>query len=92
MLARKQAGVSQKALGVAVGIDEFSASSRMNHYEQGLHAPNYELIQRIASHLKLPTSYFYTDDDGIAELVVKYFRLKKGQRKELMKYLEGLAS
>ena len=30
--ARQSAGLTQEALGVAAGLDEFVASSRMNHY------------------------------------------------------------
>ncbi len=33
--ARKKVGLSQKELGVRAGMDEGSASGRMNHYEQG---------------------------------------------------------
>ncbi|WP_351125453.1 helix-turn-helix transcriptional regulator, partial [Shewanella sp. T24-MNA-CIBAN-0130] len=34
-LARKKVGISQKELGVRIGMDESSASGRMNHYEKG---------------------------------------------------------
>ncbi|HGH8161022.1 TPA: helix-turn-helix domain-containing protein, partial [Vibrio cholerae] len=35
--ARKKAKLSQKALGVRIGMDESSASPRMNQYEKGKH-------------------------------------------------------
>ncbi len=33
--ARKAMGLSQEKLGIKAGIDEFSASARMNQYEKG---------------------------------------------------------
>ncbi len=38
--ARAAAGISQEQLGILAGIDEFSASARMNQYERGKHSPN----------------------------------------------------
>src|SRR5262249_47548553 len=35
--ARLGAGLTQEALGVQAGIDEFSASARINQYERGKH-------------------------------------------------------
>lgn len=35
--ARLAARLSQKSLGIAAGMDEFSASARMNQYETGKH-------------------------------------------------------
>lgn len=33
--ARLEAGLSQKRLGIAAGVDEFVVSARMNQYETG---------------------------------------------------------
>lgn len=33
--ARQRAGLTQERLGVLAGIDEMSASARMNQYERG---------------------------------------------------------
>jgi DNA-binding XRE family transcriptional regulator len=38
--ARLLAGISQKKLGIKAGIDEFTASARINQYEKGAHMPN----------------------------------------------------
>ena len=35
--ARLRLGLSQEKLGVLAGIDEFSASARINQYERGKH-------------------------------------------------------
>jgi transcriptional regulator with XRE-family HTH domain len=82
--ARIRADLSQEKLGVMAGIDEFSASARMNQYERGKHTPNYQLVNRLAKILELPTAYFYAEDDQIAELLVIYGRLSVRARKRLI--------
>jgi transcriptional regulator with XRE-family HTH domain len=67
--ARLAAGLSQKNLGIAAGMDQFSASSRMNQYETGKHVPDFHTLDRIAKVLKVPTAYFYAEDDRLAELI-----------------------
>ena len=47
--ARLVANLSQKKLGIAAGMDQFSASARMNHYEIGRHTPDYSTLNRIAA-------------------------------------------
>ena len=44
--ARLEAGLSQKELGVKAGIDQFSASPRMNQYETGKHTPDFGTIKK----------------------------------------------
>jgi transcriptional regulator with XRE-family HTH domain len=70
--ARLAAKISQKKLGIAAGMDEFSASARMNHYEIGRHAPDYSVLKRIADVLQLPLAYFYAEDDLLAEIIKIY--------------------
>lgn len=70
-------GISQKKLGIAAGMDEFSASARMNHYEIGRHTPDYFTLSRIAAVLEPPVAYFYADLDDLANLIKKYERLGK---------------
>lgn len=85
--ARKAAGMSQKQLGIAAGMDEFSASARMNHYEKGRHTPDYETLKRIAKILKLPTAYFYAESNDLAELIAGYHAVGKNDKKIFIEYL-----
>jgi len=82
--ARLRAELSQERLGVLAGIDEFSASARMNQYERGRHTPNFQLMQRLAKVLGMPTAYFYAEDDQLAELMIAYSRLNARARKRLV--------
>ena len=75
--ARVESDLSQKALGIKAGIDQFSASVRMNQYETDKHAPDYLTVKRIAKVLKMPTAFFYCDDDELADVIKKWARKKK---------------
>lgn len=83
--ARLAKGISQKKLGIAAGIDEFVASARMNQYEVGKHVPDFAILEKIAKVLKIPTAYFYTNDDVLAELIGIYGNLTVNNKKELLK-------
>ena len=87
--ARLAAGLSQKKLGIAAGMDEFSASSRMNHYELGRHTPDYSMLKRIAKALKLPPAYFYADTDELAEFIKVFSKLKKSDKVALLKKINS---
>ncbi|MGD9152156.1 MAG: helix-turn-helix transcriptional regulator [Gammaproteobacteria bacterium] len=88
--AREAAGFSQKKLGIAAGIDEFSASARMNQYETGKHTPDYLTLTRIAKVLKIPTAYFYAEDNILAEIVILYSKLRKQDRQKALDLLKRL--
>ncbi len=83
--ARILAGLSQEQLGVQAGIEEASASARMNRYERGTRAPAVEIMERIAGVLDLPVSYFYSQDDDEASLLLAFHRMPGKRRKELLK-------
>ena len=82
--------MSQKQLGIAAGMDEFSASARMNHYEKGRHTPDYSMLKRIAKVLNLPVTYFYAESDEMAELVRLFDKLKKADKQKLLKKLAAI--
>jgi len=67
--AREARQLSQERLGVLAGIDEYSASARMNQYERGKHAPDYAMVTRIAAVLNYPPAFFYADSDDEAALL-----------------------
>lgn len=85
--ARLASGLSQKRLGVAAGIDEFVASTRINRYEKGVHEPNTEIVQKLSEVLRVPLAYFYAEDDDLADLMLIFWSLSSKAREELMKYV-----
>jgi transcriptional regulator with XRE-family HTH domain len=72
--ARKNAGLSQKELGIKAGLDEFTASPRMNQYERGTHAPDYLIVKNIADVLNIPTAYFFAEEDELAKIILEFRR------------------
>ncbi|MBK1688796.1 helix-turn-helix domain-containing protein [Rubrivivax gelatinosus] len=87
--ARLSLGLSQKQLGVDAGLDEFVASTRINRYEQGVHAPDYPMSVRLAKVLGVPVAYLYCDSEELAELMLAYHRAPKAARKRAMAALSG---
>ncbi|HCL5278798.1 TPA: helix-turn-helix transcriptional regulator [Salmonella enterica] len=85
--ARLASGLSQKRLGVAAGIDEFVASTRINRYEKGVHEPNTEIVQKLSEVLGVPLAYFYAEDDDLADLMLIFCSLSSKVREELMEYV-----
>lgn len=86
--ARKKVGISQKELGVRVGMDESSASGRMNHYEKGRHVPDVETLRKLAKELDVPLNYFFCEDDQSAELAVLIASLSSDDKKSLIETLK----
>lgn len=86
--ARKNLGLSQEKLGVLAGIDEASASARMNHYERGKHAPDSTMVERLANALNVPEAYFYARDDDMAWLLIQLHRADKKRRKLIVEYAQ----
>lgn len=82
------AKISQKKLGIAAGIDEFSASARMNQYETGKHVPDLLTLKRISKVLKVPLAYFYAEDEAQADLLINFESLSKAMRIEIIKLIK----
>lgn len=82
--ARLRSGISQKQLGIKAGIDEFSASARINQYERGKHMPDLQTLTRLAAVMLVPAPYFYCEDGELAELILRFSALGKAQKKRLI--------
>lgn len=89
--ARLLAGLSQERLGILAGIDEFSASARMNQYERGKHTPDLLTVERVAAVLGVPVPYFYATDETIAELLLLFGGLSVARREEVILLLREMA-
>lgn len=85
--ARERKGLSQRALGIAAGIDEFSASPRVNQYERGKHVPDLLTLSKLASVLRVPLAYFYADDEKLAELLVMLNALPHSEWVHVQRYV-----
>jgi len=86
--ARLLIGISQKELGVRIGMDEGSASGRMNHYEKGRHVPDVDTLRKLAKELNVPLNYFFCEDDSSAELACLIDLLDENAKKTLINGLK----
>jgi transcriptional regulator with XRE-family HTH domain len=88
--AREKTGISQMDLGVKAGIDEYSASARINQNERGKHTPDYSTACNLARVLSVPVAYFYAEDDAMADLITMYGKLDTTSQKRLLGSIKSL--
>ena len=81
--------ISQKDLGIKIGIDPSSASGRMNHYETGRHMPDIETLKKIAEELKVPVNYLFCDSKKSAILACLIDKLDDEAKDKLITLLEN---
>lgn len=82
--ARTNSGISQKELGIRIGLDPSSASGRMNHYEKGRHTPDLQTLKRIAGELDVPLNYFFCESDEMASIVKLFNKLYDDEKAKLL--------
>ena len=70
--ARKAKKLTQEKLGLAIGLDEFVASTRINRYEKGNHQPDLNTLQKIAEVLEVPPAFFFSDDEFSVKILDLY--------------------
>ncbi len=79
----------RKPLGVRIGMDEGSASARMNQYEKAKHAPDIQTLKLIANELGVPLNYFFCEEESSAKLACLIAKLSEEERQELINKLSG---
>ena len=88
--ARLRAGLSQERLGIEAGLDEMSASTRMNRYELGKRIPNPVLVERFGKILDVPASYFYAVDNEEAEMLIIFYQLDLQSKRQTIEFAKNL--
>ena len=87
--ARKRVGLSQAEVGVRAGMDPAVASARINQYERGKHEPQLRTAKRLADVLGIPAAFLFTEDDLLAEVLLRWNDLTDRQKKDVLKQVEG---
>lgn len=87
--ARKAKALTQKELGMRIGLDINTASSRMNHYETGRHLPDYDMAKKLAEELDVPVAYFYCDSDEMAKLLMSFHKLTTEQQQKVLEFINA---
>ncbi len=86
--ARQQSGLSQKQLGLEIGIDPATASPRINQYENNRHRPGDQTVAKLAEVLEVPIAFFHAEDNSLAELILLCVQLDEEQRQVLAQYIK----
>ncbi|MBY8605969.1 MAG: helix-turn-helix transcriptional regulator [Burkholderia sp.] len=89
--ARLRSGLSQEQLGIEAGIDEFSASARVNQYETGKHTPKLQTAHHLAEVLHVPTAFLYEGNDLLARLLIVAAPLPLKSMEALLEYAERMS-
>ncbi len=84
---RQKTKISQKELGIRIGIDESSASARMNQYEKGKHTPDISTLKKMADELGVPLNYFFCEDEFSAELSCLIAKMSETDKQKLIRLL-----
>ncbi|MGF1688412.1 helix-turn-helix domain-containing protein [Photobacterium japonica] len=85
--ARKKAGITQKELGIRIGMEPSSASGRMNHYEKGRHTPDIGTLRRMADELNVPLNYFFCESELSASLACAIDKMSDEDKAALIEQL-----
>lgn len=86
--AREDAGLSQKELGILAGLDPFVASTRINRYEQDVHAADLATAKRMAKVLGVPLAYLYADNERLARMIRAFSKLDVAGQEKILKEVE----
>jgi transcriptional regulator with XRE-family HTH domain len=84
--ARSHCGISQRDLGVAIGIDGDGAAPRISQYERGKHIPDLQVSAQLAEVLEVPVAFFYADEEELAALILMCSKLNTEQQRALIQY------
>jgi transcriptional regulator with XRE-family HTH domain len=82
--ARTALGISQKQLGIQLGMEPGTASARMNHYEKGKHTPDYATLKAMADELGVPVAYFFCESESTAELLCLLEKMSEDEKADLV--------
>lgn len=81
--ARREARLSQQALGESIGVSDKSVSA----YEQGRSVPPFDKLKKIAVQTNRPVSYFTEDNIDEATITAKLLSIER-ELEEVKKLLK----
>lgn len=82
--AREDAGLTQKELGMSIGLPPETAAVRINRYEKAVHDADLATAQKVAQAMGLPLAYFYAETDTMAEAIVAFWLLNKTDQRKVL--------
>lgn len=80
----------QDQLGVRIGLDEGCSSARISRYETGTHQPPFAVAEKLAQVLAVPVTYFYCEDDVLAQILLKTHTWNAEQKQQLLDWVNHI--
>jgi transcriptional regulator with XRE-family HTH domain len=89
--ARERCGLSQRRLGLDIGYLLPKASIYINRWEREARMPKeIETIDKLAKVLKVPTPYFFCEDEELAEMLIAWGKLGEENRADILERVKHL--
>lgn len=73
-----------------MGLPEDVASTRLNRYERGVHLPDIETAEKLAQELGVPLAYLLTQDERLAQAILKFSQLSVAAQDKVLAELDTL--
>ncbi|UKE46223.1 helix-turn-helix transcriptional regulator [Xanthomonas translucens pv. cerealis] len=89
--ARDLRGLSQRDVGVRMGLDKDTASARISRYESGAMSISLESLFEMAKALEVPPAYLLASSASMADAVLALGEQSDFQQEELVRALQALA-
>ena len=83
---------SQRALGIAMGLDKRLASSRVNRYENETRGIDLDGLGKLAETLGVPMAYLVAEDEDTADAILALSRLSPDERAAVVRRLKKRAA
>ncbi|MBW8375981.1 MAG: helix-turn-helix domain-containing protein [Stenotrophomonas sp.] len=89
--AREIRGMSQREVGVRMGLDKITASARISRYESTAMSISLEALFELAEALEVPPAFLLASSAGMADAILALGEQTQGQQDQLAKVLVSLS-
>lgn len=88
--ARELRGLSQREVGIRMGLDKDTASARISRYESGAMSISLEALFKLAEALDVPAAYLVASSEGMAAAIELIGKQRDGEQETLTDLLNTL--
>ncbi|MFA4445496.1 helix-turn-helix transcriptional regulator, partial [Xanthomonas perforans] len=89
--ARERRGLSQREVGMRMGLDKDTASARISRYESGAMSISLEALFEMAEALEVPPAFLLASTPGMADAIMALGEQSHTQQDQLAKALMALS-
>ncbi|MFA8629805.1 helix-turn-helix domain-containing protein [Xanthomonas campestris pv. campestris] len=89
--ARERRGLSQREVGMRMGLDKDTASARISRYESGAMSISLEALFEMAEALEVPPAFLLAGTPGMADAILALGEQNHSQQEQLAKVLVALS-